>query len=108
MHNLCDLEAVICLCSFKIMCNVSVVKHGPVCLGPAVQLCGMAGGDYFKLTELHTPVAQLPLVRRNVLSCEAVYFWAHCFKMHCFVSFAFGSSSSAARESGLRVCVQSS
>lgn len=56
------------------MCNVSVVKHGPVCLGPAVQLCGMAGGDYFKLTGLHTLVAQLPLVRRNVLSCEAVYF----------------------------------
>lgn len=60
----------------KIMYNVGVVKNAPVCLGPAVQLCGMAGisssasasASSSSHSALHTPAAQLPTLRPNVFS----------------------------------------
>lgn len=65
MHDLNDEQIWKLFLLLKIMCNV---KHGPVCLGPAVQLCGMAGGDFFKLPDLQTSVTQLPADLRNVFS----------------------------------------
>lgn len=56
------------------MCNVSVGKHGPVCVGPAVQLCGMAGGDFVQLSTLHSCLLYCPAEGFLALAREPVGF----------------------------------